>query len=82
MAIKFPMTIKGLESFIKSSSSNSIMLLLEDMYCEHMLIVLGRVTDTAIARRFLFKFIWLCSSVLFTIINVSSDAFVCLFDYI
>ena len=46
------------------------------MYSEHMLIVLCRVTDTAIAYRFVFKFIWLCGSVLFTIIDVPPDALV------
>ena len=52
------------------------------MYSEHMLIVLCRVTDTAIACRFVFKFIWLCSSVLFTMIDVPPDALpMCLFDY-
>ena len=57
-----------------------MMLLLGGMYSEHMLIVLCRVTDTAIACRFVFKFIWLCSSVLFTIIDVPPDALaVCLF---
>ena len=50
------------------------------MYSEHMLIVLCRVTDTALACRFVFKFIWLCSSVLFIIIDVPPDALaVCLF---
>ena len=50
------------------------------MYSEHMLIVLCRVTDTAIACRFVFKFIWLCGRVLFTIIDVPPDALlVCLF---
>ena len=46
------------------------------MYSEHMLIVLCRVTDTAIASRLVFKFIWLYGSVLFTIIDVSSDALI------
>ena len=50
------------------------------MYSEHMVIVLCRVTDTAIASRFVFKLIWLFSRVLFTIIDVPPDALVaCLF---
>ena len=53
-----------------------MMLLLGGMYSEHMLIVLCRVTDTAIACRFMFKFIWLCSSVLFIIKDVPPDALV------
>ena len=48
---------------------------------EHMPIVLCRVTDTAIACRFVFKFIWLCSSVLFTMMDVPPDALVYLFMY-
>ena len=45
-----------------------------------MLIVLGRVTDTVIACRLVFKFIRLCGSVLFTMMDVPPDAlFVCLF---
>ena len=53
------------------------------MYSEHMLIVLCRVTDTAIACRFVFKFIWLSGSVLFTIIDVPPDALVvCIFIYL
>ena len=76
MPIKSPTTMKGLGSCIKSSSSNSIMLQLVGMYSEHMLIVLYRVIDTAIACRFVFKFVWLCSSVLFTIIDVPPDVLV------
>ena len=72
--------MKSLGSCIKSSSYNSIILLLGGgMYSEHILIVLCRVTDTAIAYRFVFKFIWLCGSVLFMIIDVPPDALVCLF---
>ena len=53
------------------------------MYSEHMLIVLRRVTDTAIACRFVFKFIWLYGRILFTIIDTPSDTLVvCLFHYI
>ena len=66
--------MKGLTScYIKASSSNSIRLLLVGMYNEYMLIVMCRVTDTAIACRFVF--IWLCSSVLFMIRDVLPDAF-------
>ena len=71
--------MKGLGSCFKSSSSNSVMLLLGGMYGGHIPIVLCRVTDTAIACRFVFKFIWLCGSVLFTIIDVLPDVLVCLF---
>ena len=69
--------MKGLGSCIKSSSSNSIILLLGwGMHGEYMLIVLCRVTDTTIACRFVFKTISLCGSVLFTIIDVLPDALV------
>ena len=51
------------------------------MYSEHMLIVLCRVTDTAIACRFVSKFIRLCGSVLFTIMDVPPDALVYLIIY-
>ena len=67
------MSMKDLGSCIKSSSSNSIISLLGGMYSEHMLIVLCRIIDTAIACRFAFKFIWLGSSVLFMIIDIPPD---------
>ena len=53
------------------------------MYSEHKLIVLCRVTDTAIASRFVFKFTWLWGSILFTMIDVPPDALlVCLFIWL
>ena len=39
-----------------------------------MPIVLSKVTDTATACRFVFTFIWLCGSVLFTKKDVPPDA--------
>ena len=82
--LKSPMSMKGLGMCcIKSSSSNSIMLLLGSIDSKYMLIVLSRVNDTAIACRFMFEFTWLGSSVLLTIIDVPPDALVvCSFDYI
>ena len=49
------------------------------MYSEHMLIILCRVTDTAIACRFVLKFIWLCGSVLFMMIDVPPGDLVCVY---
>ena len=38
------------------------------------MLILCRVTDTAIAGRFVLEFTWLCDSVLFTMIDVPPDA--------